>query len=51
MKPNIPWTARFAAWMHEAWVGHRTEKHYSDGKYRRLRCCGCFKTFHQNRDR
>ena len=46
MKPNIPLSARWSAWWHEAFTGHRTHVHFAKGKYRRYECCGCGRTFH-----
>jgi hypothetical protein len=46
MKPAIPWTARLAAWWHEAMTGHRTHLRYTKGKYRWMECRSCHRTYH-----
>jgi hypothetical protein len=46
MKPNIPWTARFAAWCHETFIGHRVTKTFNRGRYRSMECRTCDRTFH-----
>jgi hypothetical protein len=49
MKQPIPWSARWRAWWHEAFTGHRVAPRYMKGKYQRLSCehRNCFKTFHR----